>query len=112
MQHEVAKFLADMVRISTAVVTVETKFLTINENFLQEVGVDFRGTGGAGNKGTVAPLDDLSNGLQTNASAGRDNSSTADPRPARCRASSTTTAVTATTAAAPRTSSPTGWVAS
>ncbi|MCA8956470.1 MAG: hypothetical protein KDC87_10380, partial [Planctomycetes bacterium] len=79
MQHEVAKFLADMVRISTAVVTVETKFLTINENFLQEVGVDFRGTGGAGNKGTVAPLDDLSNGLQTNASAGRDNSGTADP---------------------------------
>ena len=79
MQQKVAAFLDDMDRFSTAVVTIETKFLTINENFLQEVGVDFRGAGGAGNKGTVAKLDDISNGNDDNASRGLDNSGTNDP---------------------------------
>ncbi len=79
MQHAVAAFLDDMDRFSTAVVTIETKFLTLNENFLQEVGIDFRGTGGAGNKGTVAKLDDITNGADDNASRGLDNSGTADP---------------------------------
>lgn len=79
MQRDVAAFLDDMDRFSTAVVTVETKFLTINEHFLQEVGVDFRGTGGSGNKGLVAPLDDLTNGQQNKSSRGLDNSGTADP---------------------------------
>jgi general secretion pathway protein D len=79
MQRDVAAFLDDMDRFSTAVVTVETKFLTINENFLQEVGIDFRGTGGSGNKGLVAPLDDITNGHSNNAGRGLDNSGTADP---------------------------------
>jgi general secretion pathway protein D len=79
MQHAVAAFLDDMDRFSTAVVTIETKFLTINENFLQEVGIDFRGTGGAGNKGTVAKLDDITNGADDNASRGLDSTATGDP---------------------------------
>ena len=32
----------------TTVVTVESRFLTVTDNFLQEIGVDFRDTGGAG----------------------------------------------------------------
>ncbi len=79
MLRRVAAFLDDMDRFSTAVVTVETTFLTIADNFLQELGVDFRGLGGAGNKGTVASLDDVTNGPDDNASRGLDNSGTQDP---------------------------------
>lgn len=79
MHRKVAEFLNDMDRFSSSVVTVETKFLEINENFLQQIGVDLRGLGGAGTKGSVAPLDDLTNGLVNNASRGLDNAGTADP---------------------------------
>ncbi len=79
MLRRVAAFLDDMDRFSTAVVTVETTFLTIVDNFLQEVGVDFRGLGGSGNKGTVASLDDVTNGPDDFASRGLDNSGTQDP---------------------------------
>jgi len=79
MLRRVAAFLDDMDRFSTAVVTVETTFLTIIDNFLQEVGVDFRGLGGSGNKGTVASLDDVTNGPDDFASRGLDNSGTQDP---------------------------------
>lgn len=79
MQKQVASVLSDMRRFATPVVTIDSKFLTITRNFLQEVGVDFRGLGGSGNKGTVAPLDDVTNGLDDNASRGRDNGGTGDP---------------------------------
>ncbi|MHC4851412.1 MAG: hypothetical protein ACYTF5_05295, partial [Planctomycetota bacterium] len=79
MLRRVAAFLDDMDRFSTAVVTVETTFLTISAHFLQELGVDFRGLGGAGNKGTVASLDDVTNGPDDFASRGLDNSGTQDP---------------------------------
>ena len=79
MHKQVTKVLADMRRFATPVVTIDSKFLTISHNFLQEVGVDFRGLGGAGNKGTPASLDDVTNGLQNNASRGLDNGGTADP---------------------------------
>ena len=80
MLRRVAAFLDDMDRFSTSVVTVETTFLTVTDNFLQEFGVDFRGAGGAGNKGVVAPLDDITNGNDDNASQGLDNSGTQDAR--------------------------------
>jgi len=79
MHQKVEGVLADMRRFATSVVTVDTKFLTVTRNFLQEVGVDFRGLGGTGNKGTVATLDDLTNGLQNNTSRGLDNNGTGDP---------------------------------
>ncbi|MEQ1633001.1 MAG: hypothetical protein ABL997_11560 [Planctomycetota bacterium] len=79
MQKLVAGVLADMRRSATPVVTIDSKFLTITRNFLQEVGVDFRGLGGAGNKGTTATLDDVTNGLDDNASRGTDNGGTGDP---------------------------------
>ncbi len=78
-QKEVAAVLTGMRRFATPVVTIDSKFLTITRNFLQEVGVDFRGLGGSGNKGTAATLDDVTNGLQNNASRGLDNGGTGDP---------------------------------
>lgn len=79
MHKQVQQILQDMRRFATPVVTIDSKFLTISRNFLQEVGVDFRGLGGAGNKGVSATLDDITNGLQNNASRGLDNGGTGDP---------------------------------
>lgn len=78
MQGRIARVLADIRRFATPVVTIDSKFLTVTRNFLQEVGVDFRGLGGAGNKGTTASLDDVTNGLQNNSSRGLDNGGTGD----------------------------------
>jgi general secretion pathway protein D len=78
MQHRVANFLNDQRRFATAVVTIESKFLTVTQNFLQEVGVDFRGLGGSGSKGSVATLDDVTNRLDDNASRGLDNAGTGE----------------------------------
>ena len=79
MQERVRKALDDLRAFATTVVKVDSKFLTVTRNFLQEVGVDFRGLGGSGAKGTVATLDDVTNGLDDNASRGLDNAGTADP---------------------------------
>lgn len=79
MHRRIQGVLDDMRRFSTPVVTIDSKFLTISRNFLQEVGVDFRGLGGSGNKGTTVSLDDVTNGLQNNASRGLDNGGTGDP---------------------------------
>ena len=76
---EVESILYDLRRASASVVTIESKFLTISQNFLQEVGVDFRGLGGAGNPGINATLDDITSGLDDNASQGLDNSGISDP---------------------------------
>ena len=78
MQGRVDGMLDDLRRFATVVVTIESKFLGISRKFLQQIGVDFRGTGGA-TKGEVAVLDDITNGLDDNASRGLDNSGTADP---------------------------------
>ncbi len=78
MQRRVDKFLEEQRSFATGVVSIETKFLTISQNFLQELGVDFRGLGGSGNKGTEATLDDITNALDDNASRGLDNQGTGD----------------------------------
>lgn len=78
MQRKVASYLDDQRRFATAVVTIESKFLTVTQNFLQEIGVDFRGLGGSGSKGTVAQLDDVTNRLDDNASRGLDNAGTGE----------------------------------
>jgi general secretion pathway protein D len=78
LQQAVEKFLDDQRRFATAVVTVESKFLTVTQNFLQEIGTDFRGLGGSGNKGTNATLDDVTNRLDDNASRGLDNGGTGE----------------------------------
>ena len=52
-------------------ITIETRFLTVTDAFLRDVGVDFRGLGGT-NGGPLAVLDDVTSGLDDNASAGFD----------------------------------------
>ncbi|HET6202805.1 MAG TPA: tetratricopeptide repeat protein [Planctomycetota bacterium] len=71
VQQQVAKFLQDLRTFTASLVTVEAKFLTVSENFLQEIGVDFRGLGGEA--GTLANLDDVTNGLEDNSSLALDN---------------------------------------
>jgi type II secretory pathway component GspD/PulD (secretin) len=79
MQVRIASLLSDMRQHQTPIVTVDSKFLTISRNFLQEIGIDFRGLGGSGNKGDVVSLDDVTNGLVNNSSQGLDNGGTGDP---------------------------------
>ena len=79
VQAQIRQFLNDLRKFTTSLVTVESKFLRVEQNWLQEFGVDFRGLGGSNAKGTVAQLDDLTNGAPGNASQGLDNSGTGDP---------------------------------
>ncbi|MDA1194373.1 MAG: hypothetical protein O2894_04245 [Planctomycetota bacterium] len=72
VNEQVARFLDDLRGFAGIVVTVETRFLEISENFLRDVGMDFRGLGGQ-TPGTLVNLDDVTNGLEDAASAGRDN---------------------------------------
>jgi general secretion pathway protein D len=72
-QGQVARFLNDLRAFAGIVVTVETRFLQVSDDFLRDVGVDFRGLGTTGNAASIVNLDDVTNGLTNNASAGRDN---------------------------------------
>ena len=72
VQGQVEKFLNDLRAFAGIVVTIETRFLTVSDNFLRDVGVDFRGLGGQ-TPGSLVNLDDVTNGLEDKASAGRDN---------------------------------------
>lgn len=76
---KVEQFLNDLRRFQTTLVSVESKFLRVERNWLRQIGVDWRGLGGANAKGTVAQLDDITNGLINNASRGLDNGGTGDP---------------------------------
>ncbi len=73
VQNQVAQFLDDLRAFAGIVITIESRFLTVSDNFLRDLGVDIRGTGGS-NGGPLAVLDDVTNGLVNNASAGFDNS--------------------------------------
>lgn len=79
VQQEIARFLDDLRRFAGLVVTIESRFLEVSDNFLQDVGVDIRGLGGE--KGTLANLDDVTNGLEDNASLGYDNTGGLQPGP-------------------------------
>ena len=72
VHQQVEKFLEDLRRFTKVIVHVETRFISIREGFLSEIGVDWRGTGGQ-NPGQIAILDDVTNGNDDNASLGRDN---------------------------------------
>ncbi len=71
VQEKVKKFLNDLRRFQSSLVTIESKFMTVASNWIQEIGVDFRGL-----DNPIAPfkdLDDVTNGLDDNASRGLDN---------------------------------------
>ena len=73
VQNKVAEFLDDLRSFAGLVITIEARFLTVTDVFLRDVGVDFRGLGGT-NGGPLAVLDDVTSGLDDNASAALDNS--------------------------------------
>ncbi len=79
VQEEVGQFLNDLKKFMGIIVTIETRFLTMEEGFLQDIGVEFRGLGGQPGTGDLALLDDVTNGFEDNASRGRDNNGTGLP---------------------------------
>lgn len=74
VQMQVRQFLEDLRRFSASLVTIESKFMTIADNYLQEIGVDFRGLENPGTPFT--DFDDLTNRLEDDSSLGLDNSGT------------------------------------
>ncbi len=73
VQAQVTSFLDDLRAFAGLVITVESRFLSVSDAFLRDVGVDFRGLGGS-NGGPLSVLDDVTSGLDDNASAALDNS--------------------------------------
>lgn len=69
VQRKVANFLEGLRNLSSSMVTIETKFMTVGDNWIQELGVDFRGL-------DDNPLTDVTNGLEDMASRGLDNGGT------------------------------------
>jgi type II secretory pathway component GspD/PulD (secretin) len=63
--NKVRKLLADLRNTGGMQVSIETRFITVADNFLQDVGVDLRGLGddslgtGVAGKGTKATFDDV-----------------------------------------------------
>jgi len=79
VQNQIQTFLNNLRSFSSSIVTVESRFITVTDAFLQDIGVDWRGLGGAGQKGTIALLDDVTNAAQDQASLGLDNLGTGLP---------------------------------
>ena len=87
VQSQVARFLSDLRAFAGLVVTIETRFLSVTDNFLRDVGVDIRGLGN-GTPGRLAVLDDVTSGLDDMASAGFDNNGPGLPAAASSHPSS------------------------
>jgi general secretion pathway protein D len=71
IQKQVVDFLNDLRKFSSSQVTIESRFIRINDSFIQEIGADFRGLGNDGK--APNPIMDVTNGFEDNASAGKDN---------------------------------------
>ncbi|MBI5434856.1 MAG: hypothetical protein HZA52_18635 [Planctomycetes bacterium] len=74
VQAKVRQFLNDLRRFNSSLVTIESKFMTVATNWIQEIGVDFRGLDNPGTPFT--DLDDVTNGQEDDASRGLDNGGT------------------------------------
>ena len=70
VQEKVRNFLEELRRFSSSLVTIESRFLSIREGFLQEIGVDWRGLDNPGSPFT--DLDDVN--LDLDPTRGLDNS--------------------------------------
>ncbi len=66
VQDEVRAFLEDLRRFNSSLVTIESKFMTVGDNWIQQIGVDFRGLDNA-------DISDVTNGLEDMAGQGIDN---------------------------------------
>jgi type II/III secretion system protein len=74
VQAQVRDFLNDLRRFSQSLVSIESKFMTVGSNWIQEIGVDFRGLDNPGTP--FKDLDDVTNGLEDQGSKGLDNNGT------------------------------------
>lgn len=72
VHREVAQFLDDLRKFSGTVVTIESRFVNIRDDFLNEFGIDWRGLGGS-SLGTGATLNDITYGPEDNAGTASDN---------------------------------------
>ncbi|MCD4657229.1 MAG: hypothetical protein K8S87_06760 [Planctomycetes bacterium] len=73
---EVERILDELRQSRGLMVTIECRFIKIADNFLEEVGIDYRGAGGVppGSVGpnlTAAPLDDFMYGLTSSSMQGK-----------------------------------------
>lgn len=66
IQEKIRDFLEDLRKFNSAMVTIESKFLEVTDNWIQEIGNDFRGLDNR-------VLEDVTNGLEDMASRGLDN---------------------------------------
>jgi tetratricopeptide (TPR) repeat protein len=66
VQQRVRDFLDDLRRFNSSLVTIESKFMTIGDNWIQQIGIDWRGLDNA-------DVTDVTNGLEDMASRGLDN---------------------------------------
>jgi len=73
VQNELIVFLKGLRTYTSSMVTIEARFITITKDYLQEIGVDWRGNGGDPDSLDLVVLDDVTSGLEDNASSGRDN---------------------------------------
>jgi len=71
VQKQVADFLDDLRKFASCCVTVECRFITVNDSFIQEIGAEWRGLGNDGK--SPSPILDVTNGFEDNASIGMDN---------------------------------------
>ncbi|MCE9593515.1 MAG: hypothetical protein K8S98_04915 [Planctomycetes bacterium] len=74
VQAKVKQFLNDLRRFNSSLVTIESKFMTVASNWIQEIGVDLRGLDNPGTPFT--DLDDFTNGQEDATSRGLDNGGT------------------------------------
>ena len=79
VQGEVNDFLENLRRYNSAMVSIEARFLTIQKDFMKEVGIDFRGLGGFPDVNDLVDLDDVTSGLEDNSSGGLDNNGSGLP---------------------------------
>ncbi len=83
IQEKVDRFLNDLRGFAGIVVTVETRFLEVGDNFLRDIGVDIRGLSGqsaAGeNWGQLVNLDDVTSALPDQAGGTQDNNASGLP---------------------------------
>lgn len=79
VQGEVNDFLENLRRYNSAMVSIEARFLTIQKDFMKEVGIDFRGLGGFPDVNDLVDLDDITSGLEDNSSGGLDNNGSGLP---------------------------------
>ena len=69
VQGQVQAFLEDLRSFNSSMVTIESRFMSVGDSWIQEIGVDFRGNDGV-------DLSDVQNGLEDMSSRGLDNGGT------------------------------------